>query len=112
MFTKISDNPADATAITGFIATVLTLLVAFGIHVTPEQTQAILAFIAALWLVLGVITRYTTVPKTPSAASPALLQVPPPGTVLVTKDAAASPGPVTASGTVATSPEPAPPAVP
>jgi uncharacterized membrane protein len=106
---SITDNPAAAAAITGFIATLLALLVAFGVHVTPEQVQAILAFIAALWLLVGVIGHYTTVPKTPSSTSPGILQVPPPGTVLVTTEAAAAKGPVTPSGTVATSPATTPP---
>jgi hypothetical protein len=111
MFTKISDNPATTAAIIGFATTLLALLVAFGVHVTPEQTQAILGFIGALWLLVGIIARVGTVAKTPSDARPSLLQVPPPGTVLVTTDSAAASAPIPASAIVAAS-STTPPATP
>ena len=72
----ITDYP---TAWMGLIGAVLALGAAFGLHVTPDQTEAILGFFAALFVIFAIVGHATTVPKTPSAtAPPSAMQVPPP----------------------------------
>ena len=63
----ITDYP---TAWMAMLGAVVALGVAFGVHITPDQTQAILGFFAALFVIFGVIGHATTVPKTPSATAP------------------------------------------
>lgn len=72
----ITDYP---TAWMGLIGAAIALAAAFGVKVTADQTQAILGFFAALFVVFGVIGQRTTVPKTPSSSS-APIQTPPPTT--------------------------------
>ena len=103
MLTKISDNPAESTGIIGtFVAALMGVLVTFGVPLTQPQMTAILVFVAALYAVLTWINHVLTVPKTPSSTAPATLQVPPPGTVLVTTAAAAAKAPVPAGSVIAT----------
>ena len=72
----ITDYP---TAWMGLIGAVLALGAAFGLHVTPDQTQAILGFFAALFVIFALVGHATTVPKTPSSEAPAsAIQVPAP----------------------------------
>ena len=44
------------TAITGLVAAGLALLVAFGVDFTPEQTTAVIGFVAAVYAV-GALVR-------------------------------------------------------
>ena len=70
----VTDYP---TAWMGLIGAALALGTAFGVHVTPDQQQAVLGFFAALFVLFAIIGHETTVPKTPSSPA-APIQAPPP----------------------------------
>lgn len=89
--TRLSDNPGATTGVIGiFVASLLALASTFGVRITPEQTTAILVFVAALFGLVTWLLNVLTVPRTPSSIS-APLQTPPPGTVLVATKAAEKP---------------------
>lgn len=78
----ITDHPAEVVAALRTLAlAAMTLLVAFGLKITPEQQAAILNFGAAataIAFLFSVVTIKTTVPKTPSVdAPPSAIQQPP-----------------------------------
>jgi hypothetical protein len=70
MIAKVASEPVMA-AVLGLVAASITLLVAFGVHVTADQREAIEAWVAAT-IVLGVLVRSKVTPtrKAPARSAP------------------------------------------
>ncbi len=96
------DRPA---AIVGLFRALFLFLVAVGVTITVPQQETALVLIAALIPIISLaftkITTMLTVTKNPTTMNPDLLQVPPPGTVLVLTKAAAEPKPVPTGAVIA-----------
>lgn len=63
----------NSTIIVAFVASLITLLAAFGLPVTDAQTEAILAFIPASW-VLGLAIYFAAKPRVEHETNRAVLE--------------------------------------
>lgn len=64
----------DPALIVGLVRAALILLVSFGVYVSQDQQDALLAFVGAFLAILSLVLTGVTVSKTTSSASPTLKQ--------------------------------------
>jgi uncharacterized membrane protein len=64
----------DPALIVGLIRAALILLVSFGVYVSQDQQDALLAFVGAFLAILSLVLTGVTVSKTTSNTSPTLKQ--------------------------------------
>ncbi len=62
----------DPALIVGLVRATLILLVSFGVFITQDQQDALLAFVGAFLAVLSLVLTGVTVSKTTSKANPSL----------------------------------------
>jgi hypothetical protein len=63
---------ADPALVVGLIRAALILLVSFGVYVTQDQQDALLAFVGAFLAVMSLVLTGVTVSRTTSKANPVL----------------------------------------